>query len=305
MEPLPTGEKLNTTTSNSTQKKAWCELIRLPNLFTAISNSLAAHWLITGGEVDWLALFWLTLACTCLYHSGMIFNDCFDYQEDLKERPQRPLPSGKISIRSAWFAGAALMLAGVACASMVSMTSLVVAALLSLLILAYDGWIKNRLVSSVAMAGCRYMNWLLAMTMLPLTIDSFLLPLPIAIYVFSLTILSKEETSAENRTPLLITVSGVILCALILVTFLATKTLNSPEVLWLVLPAVAYFLYQMWQTYQAFTPEKIQSVIGLLVLGIIPLDAIMAMAGGHWFLGIFIAVLIVPAKWLAKHLYVT
>ena len=44
----------------------------------------------------------------------MAWNDFFDREEDRLERPDRPLPSGKITPRQAALCGAGLVTAGVA-----------------------------------------------------------------------------------------------------------------------------------------------------------------------------------------------
>ena len=33
----------------------------------------------------------------CLYAAGMVLNDAFDAELDARERPERPIPSGRIS----------------------------------------------------------------------------------------------------------------------------------------------------------------------------------------------------------------
>ena len=37
------------------------------------------------------------MASTLLYWSGMVWNDYFDLEQDRKERPGRPLASGRIT----------------------------------------------------------------------------------------------------------------------------------------------------------------------------------------------------------------
>ena len=46
-----------------------------------------------------------------LYASGTALNDVFDFEIDRAERPGRPLPSGRVSSRSAaWLGGLGLVL---------------------------------------------------------------------------------------------------------------------------------------------------------------------------------------------------
>ena len=92
---------------------AFAQLIRLPNIFTAVADPLAG-WLIAGGHRGGqLAL--AVSASACLYTAGMVFNDCVDYRADCQARPERPLPRGAIPVGTAWVVGAILFLAGLVC----------------------------------------------------------------------------------------------------------------------------------------------------------------------------------------------
>ncbi len=77
--------------------KAYLQLIRLPNVFTAMADSLAGGLLVRGvlGETrDWLPL---VLASAATYAGGIALNDVFDVEIDRVERPNRPIPSGRVS----------------------------------------------------------------------------------------------------------------------------------------------------------------------------------------------------------------
>src|ERR1700719_4023050 len=74
----------------------YAQLVRLPNVFTAMAD-IALAALVTGSLPGQLISFLLlVLASSCLYCAGMVWNDYFDYEIDLKERPLRPLPSNRI-----------------------------------------------------------------------------------------------------------------------------------------------------------------------------------------------------------------
>src|SRR5207302_1510764 len=57
-------------------------------------------------------------ASTLLYWAGMVWNDYFDLAQDRKERPLRPIPSGRVTPRMAALLGTGLMLAGLGCAAL-------------------------------------------------------------------------------------------------------------------------------------------------------------------------------------------
>ena len=69
----------------------------------------------------------------------MVWNDYFDFAEDKRDRPFRPLPSGRVSLRTAVLIGTALLCIGWSCAAVTGRAgalvglSLVVAILLTTL----------------------------------------------------------------------------------------------------------------------------------------------------------------------------
>ena len=80
---------------------AYAQLMRLPNVFTAFADILlgacAAGYVTDRNEIVLL----LALASGCLYCGGMVWNDYFDRTEDAKTRPNRPIPSGRITTTTA------------------------------------------------------------------------------------------------------------------------------------------------------------------------------------------------------------
>ena len=104
----------------SMQTKAFLRLIRLPNVFTAACNSLAGALAAGVGFDRWPALIMLALSSMCIYAAGILWNDLFDLEEDRRERPSRPLPSGQISVRLAWLVSTRLAVVGAIFAALVS-----------------------------------------------------------------------------------------------------------------------------------------------------------------------------------------
>ena len=52
-------------------------------------------------NLDWERLITVAVAISLLYMGGMAMNDLFDEKVDRRERPERPIPSGRISRGSA------------------------------------------------------------------------------------------------------------------------------------------------------------------------------------------------------------
>jgi 4-hydroxybenzoate polyprenyltransferase len=145
--------------------KPYLQLVRLPNLFTAVADSLAGWWLVTGSFREprhWLPL---ALASLATYAGGVVLNDVFDYQVDLKERPNRPLPSGRVGIRTAAWFGAGLVSLGPVLALLAGTRhGLVVAVVLTVCVLAYDAGLKRSALGPEVMGACRGLNLLLGMS---------------------------------------------------------------------------------------------------------------------------------------------
>src|SRR5207244_2004797 len=149
----------------------YARLVRLPNVFTAVAD-IALGWFgawAAGTPVDrWPSFLLLIGASSCVYSAGMVWNDFFDIEQDRRERPFRPLPSGRISRRRAASIGMALVAAGLAFAFLAGLSAeidrdmpIVVATILAGCILLYDGVLKRTWLGPVAMGTCRALNVLL------------------------------------------------------------------------------------------------------------------------------------------------
>ncbi len=122
---------------NPSRLRAWLELLRVPNLPTVASNAVLGAWLgfAAQGRLPSLPLAgWLDLGAAragefelrdlfiivhvaaglcALYLVGLVLNDLFDLATDRRERPNRPLPSGRIAPWQAMLAAIVLLVAGV------------------------------------------------------------------------------------------------------------------------------------------------------------------------------------------------
>src|SRR4051794_12158155 len=104
----------------------FARLVRLPNAFTAVAD-ICLGALVTGALPGRLFPFvCLLLASTFLYSAGMVWNDYFDLEQDKRERPFRPLASGRITLRTAQVLGCVLLVLGLAAATIATSNALVV-----------------------------------------------------------------------------------------------------------------------------------------------------------------------------------
>ena len=79
--------------------RPYLELLRPANVVTALADVLAGFAI--AGLGNRAALPWLLLATAALYAGGIVLNDVFDRDIDSSERPERPIPSGRVSVAAA------------------------------------------------------------------------------------------------------------------------------------------------------------------------------------------------------------
>ncbi len=87
----------------SDRARAWLELLRPPNLFT-VPGDVVAGWFLAGGsgaKAGTVAA--LAASSLCIYSAGLVINDLADVETDRRERPGRPIASGRVSPRAALF----------------------------------------------------------------------------------------------------------------------------------------------------------------------------------------------------------
>ncbi len=132
---------------------AWLRLGRVSNLPTVWTNVLAAASLAGGLPAGAAAE--VVAAMSLFYVGGMFLNDACDRAIDARERPSRPIPSGRVAARTVFAAGFALLGLGLALMARQGPGALAAAAGLAALIVAYDVHHKGFSLSPVVMGGCR------------------------------------------------------------------------------------------------------------------------------------------------------
>jgi len=82
--------------------KAYLELIRYPLFTVPIVSTLPGVVLASNGTITWKGYVAIVI-CMIGYFSGMIKNDYFHSKTDAVVNPDKPIPSGRISGKSAFF----------------------------------------------------------------------------------------------------------------------------------------------------------------------------------------------------------
>jgi 4-hydroxybenzoate polyprenyltransferase len=141
-------------------------------------------------------------ASLCLYAAGLIANDCFDLEDDRRERPKRPLPSGAIPPSFAGLVGFLLGALGIALAALASVMSAGIAVGLVVMVLVYDAGGKR--VSGwgpLNMGLCRGLSLLLgAAAAGPKALSQplpLLAALGVTVYIAVVTWIASDETRVD------------------------------------------------------------------------------------------------------------
>ncbi|MFI6510478.1 SCO3242 family prenyltransferase [Streptosporangium sp. NPDC050855] len=173
------------------------ELVRAPAALSVPGDVAAgaAAGQVLGGRT-------LGLACSsvCLYWAGMAANDWADRHLDAVERPERPIPSGRVSPGTALGIAAGLTAAGLAVAGLSGgRRALAVAVPLAAAVWSYDLMAKNTAAGPPAMALCRGLDVLLGATPGRSLAKALPPALTVAAHTYLLTALSRAEVSGSGR----------------------------------------------------------------------------------------------------------
>ncbi|MEJ5869056.1 UbiA family prenyltransferase [Pseudokineococcus sp. 5B2Z-1] len=160
----------------------WAELVRLPAVVSVPGDALtglaaaggvgrpgtAAPAAVDPAAVPPAAVVRATaapLASVCLYWGGMVLNDWADRELDAVERPERPLPSGRVAPPAALAAAGALTAVGVGVAGLAGgRRSAGCAALLAAAVWTYDLVGKSGPLAPASMAVTRLLDVVLGAT---------------------------------------------------------------------------------------------------------------------------------------------
>ena len=149
----------------------------------------------------------------------MVLNDVFDAEIDARERPRRPIPSGRITRAGAVRLGIGLLLLGIAAGWMAAALAGralpgVIATGLAALIVLYDGVLKPTVLAPLAMGGCRTLNVLLGMSAAAAELSHLepgitwqhaarLVAAGIGVYIAGVTWFARTEADTSHRGHLL------------------------------------------------------------------------------------------------------
>ncbi len=197
-----------------TRLRDWAELLRVSALFTVPGDALAgaAAAGVRPGPRTALAIG----ASLCLYEAGMALNDWADREEDARERPERPIPSGRIKPGQALAAAAGLTAAGLALAGRAGRPAALVATALAGTVWAYDLRLKHTKAGPAAMAAARSLDLLLGAAASGSAVTPALGPAALlGGHTYAVTMVSRRETEGgSSAVPLAALGTAAVLGAL-------------------------------------------------------------------------------------------
>ncbi len=285
--------------------KPYLQLTRPANLVTAIADILAGMAIaqFTFSSFDPALLVVSTLG---LYGGGVVMNDVFDAKLDSIERPERPIPSGKVTLQAATMLGMTLLFGGVLAAALFSFQSGMIAVVVASLTVLYNRFAKHHVFfGPLTMGMCRGGNLLLGMSVLPESFQQwgFVALLPIA-YIGAITLISQDEVHGGKKRTLYIAVF-LYLVVLAAQLFIADRQGN-------VLFALPFVLLHAWLIGRPLY-NAIQNPIGPLigkavkagVLSLIVMNASWCMAFGLWPVALAVLALLPLSILLARVFAVT
>lgn len=263
--------------------KVLLELGRASNLPTVFTNFAAGAALAGALTLDARFVIGL-LAMALFYEAGMFLNDAFDREIDARERPERPIPSGRISAGAVFTMGFGMMIGGV--------VLLLVAGLalpggtgwlaplwalgLGLAIVVYDAWHKGNPLSPFFMGLCRMLVYLTAAATMTTVFSGAVLTgaLVALAYLIGLTYVARQENLAtfSGGWPLLFLAAPFI--------WFAVAGVFSPTGIAVFVGYLAWVIYALsflWRSGPGHVPKAVIS----LIAGICLLDALLVVSAGH------------------------
>jgi 4-hydroxybenzoate polyprenyltransferase len=255
----------------------------LPTVWTNTLVGLALSGGAAGGAAGGARALPLLLALSLFYLGGMYLNDAFDAARDAVERPERPIPSGRVGRGTVFALGFAMLGSGLALLLWLGLglaggTGYWPAAAglaLAAAILFYDWDHKDNPLSPLVMGLCRVLVYVTAglSVAVPLPAPLWLAAGALLCYLIGLTYIAKQENLGRvaNLWPL-----GFLAAPL---AYGAVLIAERP---WAALPwlaLVAWMAMALWFLRRRGPGDIPRAVVSLLA-GICLLDAVLIAGAG-------------------------
>ena len=290
----------------------YIQLIRPANIITAIADivagvSIAGVLTLATDQHVLLNLILLIISTSCLYGGGIVFNDVFDIEHDKVHRPERVIPSGKVSLKNATIFGILLFGLGILLAFGVSFLSVSVAAGIALCALLYDKYAKHHfLLGPLTMGACRGGNLILGMSILGSIPHQFLwIGLLPVIFIAAITLTAQKETQGKNKMAIVV---AMVLDTFIVIGFVLMGNYFDFSMKSALLFIVFWYIVNATAKLKAILnnrPESIQKAVKTGILSLILLNASYVAGFSSLYLGVATLCLLPLSLYLSKKFAVT
>jgi 4-hydroxybenzoate polyprenyltransferase len=289
-------------------------LIRLPNTFTAPSNILTGYFAITSlAYAHSQQLFILILSSVLIYIAGTVFNDYFDIEIDLKERPYRPLPAGTITKQKAFVIAIVSLVSANILAFAVSWSSFVISTILSATVISYDFRLKNTVIGPITMGAARFLNVILgaspALFVLLANNNFFVrmifVSLSIFLYVLAISLLSRKEIDGMQTRRTIVGSFFIVFTVIASLSFAGFLGIFKMEFFANLILFAGIIIITFRQTKSRNSSLVIQKAIKNMVISIIVLDSVFISGSIGLYYGLATLLLIIPSIIFSRKLYVT
>lgn len=332
--------------------RAYAELVRPPALCTASADSWAGiacmctlmtlksssiadfmqsshgwYWLGYIPGISLPALCYTLCISMLIYAAGMVSNDLFDHKIDLEERPQRPIPSGRVNRWEASLLMLTLQTGALFIAYQLDIVVVYAALATIISTYAYNYIFKMQWISPFIMGICRGCNfwiglcvaWVLISKSITLdhTVEDPALNLLIVltqpsvglitigsiIYVMTLTMVSTYEVTggviAQRRSKVLCALSLLPLC------YWVCNILNVWAWSCLLITWILYKAMQPLLNHVDGDSIFVRQVVMAGIRGVALMNAVICCGFGFYMYGILLVVLTLSAKYVARWFYAT
>ena len=280
--------------------KDLAKLVRAPAALTVPGDVLAGAVAAGNGRPG--RLVGLSASSICIYWAGMALNDWADREVDAVERPERPIPSGRVTPRTAFGLAAGLTTAGLALAAATGggpafRTSVLLAATAW----TYDLGAKNTPAGPAFMAAARSLDVLVGAGNNRRA--AWAPALAVGTHILGVTAMSRGEV--HGSTPLPARSALLATAAITSSTVISSTSFKRGLIGPLVTTALAGLFARAVGPAQFAAAQKpsgptLRKAVGAGIHGLVPLQAAWCARGGAPRLGAALVVALPLAKRLAR-----
>ncbi|WP_139959763.1 UbiA-like protein EboC [Flavicella sediminum] len=300
----------------STYKVRWfakLQLMRPANIVTSVADIIAGIAIAGFLNQDvfnndqWFSILLLIISTCGLYGGGIVFNDVFDFEQDKINRPERVIPSGRLTLRQAKILGMQLFSVGVFAAFLVSILSGILSIVVMLLALLYDKYSKHhKLLGPINMGMCRGGNLILGMSISSeLSMNYWLIGVLPVLFISAITLTAQKEVKGKNKLAIAF---AIVLDLCVVAGFLVMHHYFNLSLINAIGFLILWFGMNFYAKLKAIfsnKPENIMKAVKMGILSLIPLNATYVAGFSSVKFAVLLLLLLPISMFLAKKFPVT